>query len=58
MSAAKKVRAKVDRITGRVKENLGEVTNNPRLANEGRADQAKARVRITGERLKNAVRGR
>lgn len=58
MSAAKKVRAKVDRITGRVKENLGEATNNPRLANEGRADQAKARVRITGERLKDAVRGR
>ena len=33
-------------------------TGNPRLRNEGRTDQVKARVRQTGERLKDAVRGR
>ncbi|MDT5249516.1 MAG: hypothetical protein QOJ28_2150, partial [Mycobacterium sp.] len=28
------------------------------LRNEGRADQVRARVKMTGERLKDAVRGR
>ena len=58
MSTAKKARNTVDRLTGRVKENLGEVTGNPRLRNQGKADQMKARVKMTGERLKDAVRGR
>lgn len=58
MTASKKARHTVDRFTGRVKENLGEVTGNPRLRNEGKADQMKARVKMTGERLKDAVRGR
>lgn len=58
MSTSKKARHTVDRLAGRVKENLGEVTGNPRLRNEGKADQMKARVKMTGERLKDAVRGR
>ncbi|MDT5124901.1 MAG: hypothetical protein QOH54_545, partial [Mycobacterium sp.] len=31
---------------------------NARLRNEGKTDQVKARVKQTGERLKDAVRGR
>ena len=58
MTASKKARHTVDRLTGRVKENFGEVTGNARLRNEGKADQRKARVKMTGERLKDAVRGR
>lgn len=58
MSTAKKARHTADRLTGRVKENLGEVTGNPRLRNEGKADQIRARLKITGERIKDAVRGR
>lgn len=58
MSAAKKIRAKVDRLTGRVKENVGDMTGDTRLRNEGRVDQVRARMRITGERLKDAARGK
>jgi uncharacterized protein YjbJ (UPF0337 family) len=58
MSTAKKARNTADRLAGQAKEKIGEVTGNPRLRNEGKADQVKARVRQTGERLKDAVRGR
>ncbi len=58
MSTAKKARNTVDRLAGQAKEKIGEATGNPRLRNEGKADQVKARVRQTGEHLKDAVRGR
>jgi uncharacterized protein YjbJ (UPF0337 family) len=58
MSTAKKARNTVDRLTGQAKEKIGDATGNDRLRNEGKADQVKARVRQTGERLKDAVRGR
>jgi uncharacterized protein YjbJ (UPF0337 family) len=58
MSTAKKARNTVDRLTGQAKEKIGDATGNDRLRNEGKADQVKARVRQTGERLKEAVRGR
>ena len=34
------VRGKFDRVKGRVKEEVGDVTNDERLRNEGRADRA------------------
>ncbi|BDX30410.1 hypothetical protein TUM20985_09570 [Mycobacterium antarcticum] len=58
MTASKKAKHTVDRLTGRVKENVGEITGNPRLRNEGKVDQVKARVKMSGERLKDAFRGR
>jgi uncharacterized protein YjbJ (UPF0337 family) len=58
MSASKKARHTVDRVAGRVKENFGEVTGNARLRNEGKVDQVKARMKMSGERFKDAVRGR
>jgi uncharacterized protein YjbJ (UPF0337 family) len=58
MSTSKKAKHTVDRLAGRVKENLGEVTGNDRLRNEGKVDQVKARVKMSGERFKDALRGR
>ena len=58
MSTAKKARNKVDRLAGQAKERIGEATGNPRLRDEGKADQVKARIKQTGERIKDAVRGR
>ncbi len=47
-----------DRVVGRAKEEVGDATGNARLRNEGRTDQMRARVRKTGERVKDALRGR
>ena len=58
MSTSKKAKHTADRLAGRVKENLGEVTGNERLRNEGKVDQVKARMKMSGERLKDAFRGR
>ena len=58
MSTAKKAKHIVDRLAGRVKENVGEVTGNNRLRSEGKVDQVKARVKMSGERFKDAFRGR
>jgi uncharacterized protein YjbJ (UPF0337 family) len=58
MSASNKARFKLDRLAGQTKEKLGRVTGDDRLRNEGKADQVKARVKMTGERIKDAVRGR
>jgi uncharacterized protein YjbJ (UPF0337 family) len=58
MSTSKKAKHTVNRFAGRVKENLGEVTGNDRLRNEGKVDQVKARVKMSGERFKDALRGR
>ena len=58
MSTAKKARNTVDRLAGQAKERIGEVTGNRRLRDEGRTDQVRARIKMTGERLKDAVRGR
>ena len=58
MSTSKKAKNRIDRLAGKAKQTLGEVTGDARLRSEGRADQVKARVKITGERLKDAVRGR
>lgn len=58
MSTAKKARHTIDRLTGRAKQRIGRATGDARLRNEGAVDEAKARVKLTGERLKQAVRGR
>ena len=58
MSTSKKAKHTVDKLAGRVKENLGDITGNDRLRTEGKVDQVKARVKQTGEHLKDALRGR
>lgn len=58
MSTSKKAKIKFDRLAGQTKEKLGSVTGDARLRNEGRADQVRARLRMAGARLKDAVRGK
>jgi uncharacterized protein YjbJ (UPF0337 family) len=58
MSASRKAKNKVDRLSGQAKEKIGRVTGNPRLRDEGKADQVRARLRTTGERVKDALRGK
>ena len=43
--------ATTDKIKGRVKEAVGVVTDNQRLKNEGRADQAAGKVKKAVERV-------
>jgi len=40
-----------DKIKGRVKEAVGAVTDNPRLKQEGRKDQAVGKVKETVDRV-------
>ncbi|MCW2690474.1 MAG: hypothetical protein JWR37_5364 [Mycobacterium sp.] len=58
MTAADKAKNKVDRLTGQAKEKIGKAIGDRRLRNEGIADQAKANLKATGEKVKDALRGR
>ena len=58
MSTAKKARHTVDRLAGQAKQKIGRATGDNRLRNEGANDEMKARVKMTGQRLKDAFRGR
>ena len=44
-----------DDIKGKMKETGGELTGNERLANEGRADQAKGKIKDAVEDVKDAA---
>jgi uncharacterized protein YjbJ (UPF0337 family) len=46
-----------DKIKGRVKEAVGVVTDNPRLKNEGRKDQAIGKVKKAVERVIDKAKG-
>jgi uncharacterized protein YjbJ (UPF0337 family) len=46
-----------DKIKGRVKEAVGVVTDNPRLKNEGRKDQAIGKVKKAVERVIDQAKG-
>jgi uncharacterized protein YjbJ (UPF0337 family) len=43
---------------GRVVRKSGEAVDNPRLAAEGRSEERRANMRQTGEKIKDAFRGR
>lgn len=58
MSTSKKAKNKFDRLAGQAKEKVGQATGDSRLRNEGRVDQVKARLKMAGERLKDAARGK
>lgn len=47
---------KTDRLKGEVKESAGQATNDPRLAQEGRRDQAKGNLKSAGEKTKDAIK--
>ena len=58
MSATRKAKNEFNRIVGRAKEEIGEATGDARMRDEGRTDQLRARVRKTGERVRDKLRGR
>ena len=45
-----------DRVKGKLKETTGTVTDDPRLVEEGRRDQAKGEVKQAGKKLSDALR--
>ncbi|MFF2271135.1 CsbD family protein [Agromyces sp. NPDC058136] len=44
-----------ERMTGKVKEGVGKLTDNEKLEAEGKADQMKADVKQAAEKVKDAV---
>lgn len=51
-----KIRNAAEKAAGKVKEGVGEATDNERLQAEGRTDQVKADVKDAGENVKDAFR--
>ena len=58
MSFADKFRDKAQELRGRIKRNTGEVTGNRRLQAEGRTEEVLGNLKQTGEKIKDAFRGR
>jgi uncharacterized protein YjbJ (UPF0337 family) len=58
VSFADKFRDKAQVLRGRVKRNTGEVTGNRRLQAEGSADKVMGNLKLAGEKVKDAFRGR
>jgi uncharacterized protein YjbJ (UPF0337 family) len=56
MRAVDKSRNAAQRAKGKVKETAGKTTGNERLRRQGKADQAKAKLKQTGEKVKDALR--
>jgi uncharacterized protein YjbJ (UPF0337 family) len=56
MGAVDKAKNATQRAKGKVKESAGKATGNTRLRRRGKADQAKAKVKQTGEKAKDALR--
>ncbi|SKC68835.1 CsbD family protein [Okibacterium fritillariae] len=56
MSAADKIKNAAEELAGKAKEAVGNVTNNDKLAAEGKADQTKANVKQTGEDVKDVFK--
>lgn len=51
-----KIQNKAEEFGGKAKEEVGERTDNPDLAAEGRGDQMKADLKQAGENVKDAFR--
>lgn len=56
MSFADKVQNKAQELQGRIKRNAGEATGDRELQAEGHADEASAKLKQTGEKIKDAFR--
>jgi uncharacterized protein YjbJ (UPF0337 family) len=56
MSLADKAKNKVEELKGRSKEATGRATGDNKLKAEGKADQAKAKLKQTGEKIKDAFK--
>jgi uncharacterized protein YjbJ (UPF0337 family) len=58
VSFTDKLRHKAQELRGRIKRNTGEVTGDRSLQARGRADEMKGHLKQTGEKIKDAFRGR
>ena len=47
---------KTDRLKGQAKEKVGQASNDSKLAQEGRRDQAKGNLKSAGEKTKDAIK--
>jgi uncharacterized protein YjbJ (UPF0337 family) len=56
MGADDKAKNLAEKAAGAVKETAGKVTGNESMELEGKADQAKADVKQSGEKLKDSLR--
>ena len=56
MSAEDKVKNTAETAKGKVKEGAGKATGNESLKAEGRADQAKGRLKQAGENIKDVFK--
>jgi uncharacterized protein YjbJ (UPF0337 family) len=56
MGTDDKIGNKTQEVTGKVKEGVGDATDNRKLENEGRADQAKGNIKQAGEKVKDAFK--
>ena len=50
-----KLENKADEAKGKIKEEVGDATDNERLEAEGRADQSEANLNQAGEKVKDAA---
>ncbi|MFB9315281.1 CsbD family protein [Nocardioides plantarum] len=57
MGLADKAKNAAQDAAGKVKETVGDVTGNDKLEAEGKAQQAEASVKKTGEGVKDAFKG-
>jgi uncharacterized protein YjbJ (UPF0337 family) len=53
-----RLRYKAQELRGRIKRNTGEVTGDRSQQARGRADEVKGGLKQTGEKIKDAFRGR
>jgi uncharacterized protein YjbJ (UPF0337 family) len=58
MGFTNKLSNKIQELRGRIKRNAGEITGNRNLQAEGTADETKASLKQTGEKIKDTLRGR
>ena len=58
VSFTDRLRNKAQKLRGRIKRNTGEITGDRSLQSRGRSDEAKGELKQTGEKIKDAFRGR
>jgi uncharacterized protein YjbJ (UPF0337 family) len=56
MSDTDKISNKAEELKGRVKEGVGDATDNEQWQAEGKIDQAKGNLKQAGEKVKDAVK--
>jgi len=56
MSTSDKIGNKAEELAGKVKEGLGDATDDQSMENEGKTDQAKGNLKQAGEKVKDAFK--